>query len=376
MSMFSRLLISIVCLLPLVSLAAHDEEVRHFYPHEDKIETTFSGFVYSRVFQDHLWHEDMQKGAFNVDVNYKDVKFSAQISTDTKPIRRATVAYSCQVVDGLEVHAAHGVLPRLDSFFNNVTDNPGTAGMAMLPFAGYNYRMQTGTFTLLKGEELKLVATIPNKALVTLRGTYGEMYIDDEKDLNEYLFNRYVPNLSINVPRKSHDVSIHYESEHLHFFRSYTHYVADTTALATDPMAMFVSNRSKDLSYEVNKIGAKIHNELGWLQWEQVDGNTLAKNTSGVITYDSVASDQYYVLGAYLNDYYQAYVGRSSGRSYVKNTTTKRVATDLFAGVTRETGKYAVSIEYHRGEGSPWMKYGATTNPKWRSWVAAGTYRF
>ena len=139
---------------------------------------------------------------------------------------------------------------------------------------------------------------------------------------------------------------------------------------------MFVSTRSKDLSYEVNKIGAKIHNELGWLQWEQVDGNTLAKNTSGVITYDSVASDQYYVLGAYLNDYYQAYVGRSSGRSYVKNTTTKRAATDLFVGVTRETGKYAVSIEYHRGEGSPWMKYGATTNPKWRSWVAAGTYRF
>jgi hypothetical protein len=342
----------------------------------DDIDFTASGFAYATVFEDHNWQKDTNRIAVNLDATYSFIKLSTQIGTSEhdRHVRRATVELSQPIGERTAVFATYGIFPRLDSFHNNATDNPGSAGTAILPLSGYNYRMNTGTFNALEGSELKVVTRVWNDDLITARYAQGKMVIEDEKDVNAFLYSEYRKGIRVEATNNSNDYSIQYETSNWHFLYAKNFYSAESHLHATDPVSVFIASTYKNLTFTSERIGVKYQDRYGWIQTELIFDNAKYYDHQGKMTYFIDADNSYVIAGVFLNDHLSLYSGYSRGHGNTTNGWIK--GQDKYIGITHETGNYAASVEYHEGYAQPWMKYGASPPYNWKSWVCSVTYRF
>jgi hypothetical protein len=339
-----------------------------------EVESNVSGFVYSTIFSNNEWQNNKTVGALNLDLMSDHIRGTLQVGTEEKShIRRAAIEISYPINGNNTGYLTIGRFPRLDSFYNNATDNPASSGMAILPFAGYNYKFQTGTFVTLDGVEAKGTYLTKNSDLITYRASSGRMYVDNEKQMNEYFFGKYQDGVDITIPNSSFDYSIHYESEHIHLYYSKNHYEANTKAINQDAVSKYLAYTFSNLNYDVDKFGAKYQTINWWIQGEYVHGITNLYAVNNLVSYHQESNDYYGSFGFYLGDNYSIYAGMSTGRGI--DTKGEKSVKDQFIGITRETGVYAVSLDYHHGHGRPWVKFNSQIT-SWNALVASGTYRF
>ena len=386
--MYLKSLISAVALCACASAAAD-------WTHTEvgNVDVDFSGFVYGTWFEDGDWNRGKTAVAVNLDVTTNNFRFNTQVGTDENggdhPLRRIFLEYSYPKrgtdSDTDNVHSVTvGRFTRLDSFYNNATDNPGSVGMAVLPFAGYNYRYQDGTFTSIDGIQYRLQHKTDGDDLITAKASWGRMYIDDEEKINRHLNGGKSVSRGIEYTGGdgTWDAAVHYETDHWHVFYARTVYKMDVVA---KPTATFMErirvNIAKEFDYTNDRLGIRYRCNTYFVQGEFLQGITRTYSNTNVETTRLTARDGYMLAGLYINDYVTVYAGHSRGRSvqevkYVKPSYSfVNRADDSWVGISYEYGKYAAALDWHTGEGQSWAKIGSDTE-EWKSLIASFTYRF
>jgi hypothetical protein len=338
----------------------------------EELQTTVRGFAYTTVFSDNRWFDNKSSIAINLDADYGPFAVRTQVATETNAVRRLVGEYSF-IVPWINMTSVWqvGRYVRLDSFYNNVTDSPGTSGMAILPMAGYNRRMATGTFTIMDGWQT-WNSVVVGETLVTARYGYGKMMIESQRDLHKEVFSgKIVKGLDLESAEGVYDFGLHLEHHNWHAYYSHNYYKINTKVTEpSNPMANFVNRTYSSVDYPVDKIGLKYFCKKYWVQGEMAKGTTYSTNYRGVKKHELGATDYNVIAGYAFKESYAAYIGQSRGFN-----DQGRTAKDRFIGVTYDNGKWAASLEYHKGEGLAWRKYDSPID-SWNAFVTSVTYRF
>jgi hypothetical protein len=338
-------------------------------------ETSVTGFAYTTQFGDHDWHDP--RTIVSVNVDYFNGAFAARTQLSTfkdQTIRRAVLEYSIPLSERIETTFQVGRFSRLDSFYEGITDSPANYRQAILPFAGYSFRMLNGTFTLMDGIKNEMTFKTDH-VLYKTKVSYGKANIPRQTDLHYEAFNRLVPGYTHNSTSNNYDISGHMEMQNWHLYVSRNHYRVTGEADNNSPIAKAVFRSIDNMEYYINKIGVQYANENDFVaQVEWYHGITKGFSASGrqTASIDSVGYN--YMVGKCITDSWFAYVGRSYGN----NKVTSRAYQDNYIGVTKLIDSFTISAEWHIGSGREWKKHTSpiSSGEKWNTYVLTLTYRF
>ena len=113
-----------------------------------------------------------------------------------------------------------GRFPRIDSFYNNITDNPGTSNLAILPMAGYNRRMITGTFIMMDGVQI-LHSKLIDNGLIFTEFSYGKMVVEDQKATQMEAFRMANSNIELKSKNDNFDFMLGWKNDNWTVYSSY-----------------------------------------------------------------------------------------------------------------------------------------------------------
>lgn len=339
-------------------------------------EPTFqtSGFLYNTTWQDNKFHSDRTVLAVNMSVEEGPLAFRTQLNTTENALRRATIEYSFVPIEDVETIAMLGRFGRVESFYNNILDAPSSSQMAVLPFAGYSYRMFNGSFVLMDGLGLVNKIKYSGEGLLTLKASVGRMVIDNQEDIQKEAFRTYNQDFEMKPSNGGYDLSAKLEK------RYYTVYVARQVYKghfeATNHTALndFIANKYNKSEYVLDRVGLKVNYKDVFASTEYAEGDTEVLSSTGTHSSETRAADTNYVLGAYLGPY-TFYIGESIG----KNKSANYKNTDHFAGATYNYSSLAtVSLARHIGNGLSWSKYDTAVlgEYRWNTWVVTTTIKF
>lgn len=331
----------------------------------------FSGFLYNTTFSDNKFHDNRNIVAVNADIDYYNFAVRTQISNTPDPIRRAVIEYAGPISEKTDFVYQIGRFSRIDSFSNTVLDSPASSQMAILPFAGYSYRMINGDFALMDGHQIQVSGRTPWDHLIRIKGSYGKGVVTEQDDLQKESIKRYDPNILLQSGSSNYDMSIHYETENTHSYIAQNHYQVLVNTNSKLPKYQFITFFNHEVEYIVTRYGFKYDNKKWFARTELILGNTESYSKTGSTTATSKSRDYNIVSGIYL-DNYVIYSGYSNG----KNLTGGNQNTDHFVGITYNYNSVlTTSVEYHRGRGNSWMKYDSTSD-SWNSFVISTTLKF
>lgn len=359
--MFVRL-ISLISILLLCANAYSNE-----------IGLNVSGFVYNTTFSDNRFHDNRTIAAVNVDADYEKFAIRTQLASTENALRRAVFEYSLPVHEKTEVIYQAGRFNRIDSFSNNALDAPASSQMAILPLAGYSYRMINGDFALMDGQQL-IVSNRTNWGhLVWLRAAYGYGVIDYQENLQKEAFRRYDPNLEIRSKSNNFDAAFHYETANTNWYIARNQYSFSVNSLSDNFIYRMISAKLHNGEYCLNRYGFKYDDHSWIFRTELTQGFVTFASDQGVVEARNKAEDVNYVVGKYIGPTI-VYIGHSRG----ENKTASTANVDTFIGVTYNYKSFfTTSLEYHDGDGRSWMKYSTDSqNGKWNAFVISTTFRF
>lgn len=335
--------------------------------------TEMSGFAYRTNFGDDKWQQSKSVIAINVDHMHELFNVRAQISSyENSPIRRLTIGKTFRLFDVEKSHTTIqvGRVSRINSFFDNVIDTPATTNMAILPMAGYSYRMFQGAFVLVDGFKIDQTIIIDNH-MFTMHYTYGDMFIPNQKEFKLEVLKKDISGITLES-QIGNTVELHHEYDCWHTYISKSKYSSSTTLQDSNATAKYYYNNANITKYDLDKVGIMFDNDNYFGMIEYTVGYSAAYSINDVRTAKSDAWDQSTVIGVYLNDGLFLYTGESIGR----NLTAKRDAVERFTGVTKKNNNATLSIAYHEGSGQGWMRYEALGPYEWKSLVTSLTVQF
>ena len=328
-----------------------------------------SGFVYHTHFSDTDWYDNETRAAINLDTTYDNFAIRAQVATyDENALRRLTFEYSFPV-NSRNFTIQAGRFPRIDSFFNNITDNPGTANLAILPMAGYNRRMNTGTFTMMDGVQI-FHSKLFSENLIFSKFSYGRLVVEDQKDTQIETFKTYNSNIKLSSRNDNFDAMLGWKNDDWSIYSSYAHYSAKTDRTNDTMVARLLEHKVRRVEYSTLKFGIKYEVEKCFIQAETMTGRSSIYEANNKTYFSQVAKDFYLLLGYNMNESTSIYTSYSQGDSnrgsHAKNTVI---------GLTKSFDDLKLSIEYHKGQGRAWKKFDTKTDD-WNSVVISTTYTF
>jgi hypothetical protein len=353
-----------------------------------ELNTTFSGFIDGTTFSNRNFYPNKSELAVNTDVSYGEYAFRAQISAPyNQVVRRAVIEKSFELNADNDVTIQLGKFIRLTTFYNNVTDSPATAGVAMLPLGLYDRRMvDNETFTAINGINVVVKSKVGNGVLLT-RFDYGLTHIEDACHVQ----------LEINGPpctddyrqvgeKGNYDYSLNYETDSFGFILARSIWRGGVTLEnpnsqnvftggavppnVLNPIAIQIIDNESHVKYistsfgiSYSKNGYSLETELRHDSYYEAGLTGPFKNVSSYNTF-------YFLAGYNWTDEIYTYISESTGNG---NTTGSEKDTVL--GVTYDYSRWTFSLEEHRGHGLQWENYNAN-NASWTTTVFATTYRF
>ena len=341
--------------------------------HAENVELRLSGFVTGTAFSQSDWYDNTKNIAVNVDATYEDLAIRGQIGEPyDNIIRRLVFEKSLWIKEQQEVTIQFGRFPRLDSFYNGVTDSPGTSGMAMLPLGEYNRRMvQNRTFNTVDG--INAIYTIRLKSgILKLHGDYGSLPIE-EPCLTQNETTKKPCRLGYQFlgDTGNYDVGASYEIGKWTYLGSMSSMRLRTELLdPKDKTSVALSTAANRVSFDLTRVGVKYTAKKWWAQSELLFTDfKLAKKDQDFTSVTT--SENLYLLGGYnWTDQFNSYIEYSYSKA-----NTGGMALDRVIGSTYVLNNTTLSLEYHNGTGLAWKKYFSET-PTWDSWVFSFTQRF
>ena len=356
------LLISLI-ISPLVVIAS-----------EDEIWFNYSGFVYNTTFSDNTFHNNRNVVALNADIDYMNVAFRTQVSIhDSLPIRRAVFEFSNIISEKVEYVYQIGRFSRVNSFYNAVLNPPADYQMAMLPLAGYSYRMFNGSFVLMDGHNFMTTYKMDNGNLIRARIATGRGVINDQENVQREVIGKYDQNLRVETDRNNYDYGLHYDTKEWSLFWSRNDYstnIGTNSNLKPYKQFEYFYNGAE---YHLEKFGVRYDNQKWVISGEYGKGVTKSFSKADLKTSQSMSEDYHIIIGNRITENIYLYSGYSVGF----NHTSKTKNFDSFIGTTYNFSPFVMSFEYHSGKGRGWVKYSDTSSEKtWNSWVISTSYRF
>jgi hypothetical protein len=338
-----------------------------------------TGFAYVTDFGDHAWHEQRSTLAVNTDWFVGNFAIRSQVSTyEDQNVRRLTAEYSEPFFDRFELIGRVGRFTRVDTFYNGISDSPSNWRQAILPFAGYSYRMHNGSFVVMDGAQVQGNWKINSKYLLSARYSKGAGAIGNQDDIQNEIFSSRPPkDLFVDSANDNESYSLRLFADKWEAYVSRDDYHYNLVALKNTAVTRFYTKNFKDLTYRVDKLGFRFDNDKYLLQTEVFHDYFNSFNTVGIQTSDKNAVGTAALGGYYITDNLISYVGRSYARSREKESHQA----DSFVGMTWNHSPVTMSVEWHKGEGFAWRKYGfiivpAGELPEWNTWVYSLTYVF
>ena len=330
-----------------------------------------SGYLFYTAFSDHNFHSDRKVIAVNMDADIANTAIRAQVAgLDSSTFVRRLVLEQALSVYNIDIIYQIGRFGRVDSFYNGVLDSPGDYQMAILPFAGYSYRMYNGSFTTMDGHNLVLKKKLDN-LLITTRAAIGRGVID-EKSLQLEAFKRYDSNIDMSSGNDNTDLSIKVESADWSFYVAKHKYISHQSTSSLSPIYQYYVNNYATATYDLLKYGIQYDNKSWFARTEVTEGSTHTYNRKNIATSFQESLDYNVVVGKYL-DNNVIYTGYSLGH----NITRDAHNIDRFIGFTNNYKRITTSIEYHCGKGVGWVKYGITENlVRWNTLIGSVSYSF
>ncbi len=360
---FSKSLTSLLALLLAQNVLADDTG----------IETSLTGFVTGTAFSDKDWHTAAYTAALNFDVTKGFWAVRGQIAEPyAQPIRRLVAERSIFVAQGNEVLVQVGRFPRIDSFYNNVTDTPASAEMAILPLAVYNRRIvKNRTFNSLDGAQI--IYTIQTLGIVRLHADYGKMTVENQCETQ--IEASKLPcrtGYRIDGIRGNYDYGVTYEINNFTLLAYRGDIRAKTVLLnPKDITSVVLSTKASSIDYDTVKFGARYdYHHKWWVQTEMMHNDFSLALPGKPFVSGQRSVNRYVLVGACATDQFCSYASYNHG----KNTTGGK-ARDLVVGSTYTYNTLTTSLEYHRGSGRSWEKYFAPA-ADWSSWVLSITKGF
>ncbi len=339
-----------------------------------EVDVHLSGFATVTAFSDRDWHPNKSSAALNFDATYEDWAVRGQVASSySQPIRRLVVERSIFITSGHELLLQAGRFPRLDSFYNSVTDSPATYGMAMLPPGMYNRRViGNRTFTGIEGAQA-IYTFRAGPALVKLHADYGQMVVEKQCETqNEATKMPCRPGYEISGVRGSYDFGGKVELGQWTALAYHGKLLAKTTLLnPLDKTSVFLTHSANRISYNATKIGLRYDGDSWYVQSEIMRNQFDLAKTGKDYTQAQESWNRYVIAGYCFTGAFCGYASYSHGKS----TSVGSGANDRAVGATYSFDHLVMSLEYHKGYGKAWEKYNAP-NPDWNSWVASATWRF
>ena len=330
-----------------------------------------SGFAYATVFGDDNWQKDRSVVAVNIDHMTDVVDIRGQVSTYANaPIRRLTIGHTFNTYRDGSLTVRAGRFSRVDSFFDNVLDSPSASGMALLPMAGYNYRMFQGAFTLMDGVKISAQQHFGDH-MISGHYSRGYMVIPDQKEYQNEVLHKVYSGIRLDS-MIGDTIELHHEYGNFHSYISKTLYGANAVLIASDATSKYVAANAHQADYTLRKFGVRYDNDDLFVMVERSEGNTETYATNGATKARGFAYDTSRTVGVYLANSWTVYAGQSYGENVVAKTEAK----DGFIGLTKRVNRLTISADYHEGNGQGWTDYTAVAPYTWRSYVLSTTYQF
>lgn len=359
--MFARLILLISLLVPCVTLA------------DSHLDTKASGFLYNTTWEDKDLHDNRTVLGVNLSAEYKNFAVRTQLANTDEPIRRLTLEYSQPIVDSsTEGTIRVGRFGRVESFYSNVLDTPSSWQMAVLPFAGYSYRMFNGSFVLLDGVQGEVKHKF-SSSILTLKASRGKMVIDNQKDLQREAFGRYSKDFEMEPENGVYDFSARYDTKYVKTYIARQVYRAKLEANNRTPLNNFIAARFRDSEYILDRFGVRVDYKDYFVSTELSLGDSSVTSDNGRKVAETDAIDKNFVVGKYFNNL-SIYGGHSIGENRSAGHTNR----DSFLGGTYNWDNVTVSLAKHNGKGKGWAKYSTSSlgEYSWNSWVLSTTIRF
>ena len=333
--------------------------------------TEVSGFAYATMFGDDHWQKDRYAVAMNVDYMTDVVDIRGQVSSyENAPVRRLTIGRTFNTYKDGSMTIRAGRFSRVDSFFDNVVDAPASSGVAMLPLAGYNYRMFQGAFTLMDGVKLDAQQHFGDH-MISAHYSKGYMVVPDQLEYQREVLRGVYQGIHL-ASNSGDTLELHHEYGNFHTYVSKSLYSASTSLLANDATSKYVAKNAHEADYTLRKAGARYDGDKFFVMVEHAEGNTETYSITGVTKARGFAIDRSKMIGIYLPERWTVYGGHSHG----ENVTAKTDARDGYIGFTKRFDKLTISADYHEGRGQGWMRYEASKPYEWKSTVVSTTYQF
>ena len=344
---------------------------------DNKLKYSITGFTTLTIFSQNQFYDNTASVALNLDLTYNDYAVRTQFSVDNDINRfnRFTIEKSIDIDTNKELLIKLGRFPRLVSFYNNLTDSPGTYEVAMIPLGVYTRRLlKSQAFNAIDGVSILYTLTNPeiNNKILKFYLNYGQVPLDNQCIVQqEYRYDKCLSGYKFKSDIHDYDVGVSYEINNLTFIASNTNIQFKTELInPNDPVSNFLVKRTNRLIANVTKLGFKYNREKYLLQGEysyhnySVNNslqNTISihkENTSYILAeyrwQSNFSTNIQYSYGSSL--YLGQYNDKSIGMTYILDNTT-------------------LSLEYHSGYGVEWKKYLATS-PYWNSVVFTASYTF
>lgn len=331
-----------------------------------------SGYIFYTTFSDTTFHNNRKVVAINMDADIANTAIRAQVAglDSSSNIRRLVLEQSMSLY-GTDIIYQIGRFGRVDSFYNGVLDSPGDYQMAILPFAGYSYRMYNGSFTTMDGHNLIVKRKLLDNVLVTGRAALGRGVIDEES-LQQEAFHRYDPNIHMRSNNDNTDLSLKLESADWSVYLAKHKYISHQSTNSPYYLYKYYVNTYNIATYDLNKYGIQYDNKSWYIRSEITQGNTNTITSSKQISSSQKSIDYNIVSGKYFYNN-TIYAGYSNGHNLTKEVHNY----DRFIGFTNNYKRFTTSIEYHKGRGAGWVKYGVREGlVSWDTLVASISYSF
>lgn len=340
---------------------------------QQEINTHFSGFITGTAFSDRTFYPNTYSLAVNGDVTYGDWAIRGQVAEPYRDsLRRLVVERSTWLGHRQDLMIQVGRFPRLDSFYNSVTDTAGTSDLAMLPLGEYNRRMvESRTFNSLLGTQA-IYTALTDAGLFKVHLDYGSMEVEDQCNVQMEATKQICRDgYEIEGVRGNHDYGISYENGPWSLLAYYGQIRAKTNLIdRTDfPSIVFTTVAAK-IKYSARKLGIKYSDGPYLAQTEYIETDfKLARQSRDYVSIQKAWS-AYTLFGYYWTDEFSTTVSYSYGRSNTSDSNYDRAI-----GASYTLDSTVLSLEYHNGYGPSWKRYFSPT-PDWDSWVVSLTHKF
>lgn len=338
-----------------------------------ELNINLSGFVTATAFGDEKFYPNKANAALNIDIvkDYFAIRTQLAIPYD-RPVRRLVLEKSSFIRTDEELTIQLGRFPRLDSFYNSVTDSPGTTGLAMLPPAEYNRRIiENRGFNSIDG--LRAIYSVKtDNGIVDYHLNYGLAAVEDKCGI-QVEFTKRTCSTGHTFESQDENYGIGFSTDYgrwktLGFVTNFK--VKSVLLDSTNKTSVGLFTNMNKINYFVYKVGVKYEAPKWWAQstYMYTDLN-FAKPNMGYVNVQ-VSDNIYLLTGIKWYSNFNTYVEYSYGKS-----NTGRASIDRAIGTTYIKDDITYSLEYHKGDAIAWKRYFSPT-PEWDTWVMSITKRF